>query len=287
MSILLTGGTGKTSLRIARLLSSAKIPYILASRSNTAPSTFHDAQTCRFDWNDSSTWANPWSVASDIKAVWLVAPGFLAPIKVLKPFVGMAREKGCQRFVLLSASAVECGEGMTGEVHAYLKELGDKGEVEWCVLRPTWFMENLAESAHLPTIRNEGKLYSASGKGKIPWVSADDIAAVTYRALVDKQSHNCDQVVLGKELLSYGDLADILSDVLGKPIVHDDRTEQEIADRFTSLGVPEEYAKFLAGKDTKIKQGGEEYLNDTVEKVTGRPPKTFREFAEEKKGVWL
>lgn len=67
-------------------------------------------------------------------------------------------------------------------------------------------IENLSESAHLPTIRNEGKLYSATGKGKIPWVSADDIAAVTYRALVDKQSHNCDQVVLGNELLSYGDV---------------------------------------------------------------------------------
>ncbi|KAI4277570.1 MAG: hypothetical protein L6R35_006143 [Caloplaca aegaea] len=148
-------------------------------------------------------------------------------------------------------------------------------------------IENLSESAHLPTIRNEGKLYSATGKGKIPWVSADDIAAVTYRALVDKQSHNCDQVVLGNELLSYGDVADILSDVLGKPIVHDDRTEQEIADRFTSFGLPEEYAKLLAGMDTKIKQGGEEYLNDTVETVTGRPPKTFREFAKAKKGVWL
>ncbi|KAL8983240.1 MAG: hypothetical protein Q9177_005030, partial [Variospora cf. flavescens] len=278
MSILLTGGTGKTSLRIARLLSSAQIPHILASRSNTAPSTFTDAQPCRFDWNDSSTWASPWSVALDIKAVWLVAPSFVEPIKVLKPFVEMAREKGCQRFVLLSGSPVKCGEGLTGEVHAYLKELGDKGEK---------MIENLSESAHLLTIRNEGKLYSATGKGKIPWVSAEDIAAVAYRALVDKQSHNCDQVVLGNELLSYGDVADILSDVLGKSIVHDDRTEQEIADRFTSFGLPEEYAKLLARMDTKIKQGGEEYLNDTVETVTGRPPKTFGEFAKEKKGVWL
>lgn len=41
----------------------------------------------------------------------------------------------------------------------------------------------------------------------MPWVSADDIAAVAYRALVDKESHNCDHVVLGKELLSYGDVS--------------------------------------------------------------------------------
>lgn len=52
------------------------------------------------------------------------------------------------------------------------------------------------------------------------------------------------------------------------------------------FGVPEGYAKILAEKDTNIKNGGEEHLNDTVEKVTGKPPKTFREFAEEKKAVW-
>lgn len=51
--------------------------------------------------------------------------------------------------------------------------------------------------------------------------------------------------------------------------------------------MPEGYATVLAGLETNIKQGEEEYLNDTVEKVTGRPPKSFREFAEEKKGVWL
>lgn len=60
---------------------------------------------------------------------------------------------------------------------------------------------------HLPTIRDESKVYSATGKGKLPWVSAEDIAAVTYRALVDEKSHNCDHVVVGKELLGYGDVS--------------------------------------------------------------------------------
>lgn len=131
MSILLTGGTGKTSLRIARLLSSANIPYVLASRSGTAPSAFPDARACRFDWNDSSTWANPFAVSADIKAVWLVAPGLLEPMKAVGSFVALARGKGCGRFVLLSASGFECGGPMLGEVHAYLKEVGDKEKIEW------------------------------------------------------------------------------------------------------------------------------------------------------------
>lgn len=65
-------------------------------------------------------------------------------------------------------------------------------------------VENLSEAQHRSTIREEGKLYSATGNGKIPWVSAEDIAAVAYRALVDEKSHDCEHVVLGSELLSYG-----------------------------------------------------------------------------------
>ncbi|KAL8928266.1 MAG: hypothetical protein Q9208_001976 [Pyrenodesmia sp. 3 TL-2023] len=268
MTTLLTGGTGKTSLRIARLLSSGNHPYIVASRSGTSP--IRDGLPCKFDWNDSSTWRNPWDLSPDIKAVWLVVPGILEPIKMLKPFVEMARSRGCERFVLLSASVIEEGGPMTGEVHRYLRELEG----------------NMSEAHHRPTIRDEGKIYSATGDGKLAWVSCGDIAAVTYRALVDDESHDCEHIVYGRELLGYGDLASILTDVLGKPVTHVHLTESELAERYTKFGVPEEYAKILAEKDTNIKNGGEEHLNDTVEKVTGKPPKTFREFAEENKAVW-
>ncbi|KAL8686257.1 MAG: hypothetical protein Q9218_007236 [Villophora microphyllina] len=210
------------------------------------------------------------------------------PLSVLGPFVDMAKEKyGVKRFVLLSASALErVGWGM-GEVHEYLADLGEKGEVEWCVLRPTWFMENLSESQHLPTIRDEGKLYSATGDGKLPWVSAEDIASVAFKVLVDGKSHNCDYVVVGPELLSYGQLADTLTHVLGKPITHVNLTEEKIRERFISRGVNEEYAKILAGMDTIIKEGREEFQNDVVWEVGGKKPKTFRDFAEGKKAIWL
>ena len=56
---------------------------------------------------------------------------------------------------------------------------------------------------HFTSIRDEGKIYSACADGKISFVSANDIAAVAYRALTDEQPHNCDHRVLGPELLTY------------------------------------------------------------------------------------
>lgn len=90
----------------------------------------------------------------------------------------------------------------------YLQELGAKGEVGFGIMRPTWFMDNWAEQGSLrETVRTEGKAYSASGSGRIPWVSKTDIAACAYSALTAEAASNNDYVILGPELLSYGEVS--------------------------------------------------------------------------------
>lgn len=59
----------------------------------------------------------------------------------------------------------------------------------------------------MKSIRAEGKCYSASGSGKIPWVSKLDIAACAYHALTAEKSVDGDLFVLGPELLSYKDVS--------------------------------------------------------------------------------
>lgn len=156
--ILVLGGTGTVGSRIARLLSSSSIPALIASRSGvdtpttTAPSS--SARGVPFDWSNRSTWPNPFEEArtaggGGIKSVYLVAP---APMmvsgdtmaSVMMDFVDFARERGARRFVLQSASAIEAGGPAVGKVHAYLRELGTRGEVEWAVLRPSWFQREFA-----------------------------------------------------------------------------------------------------------------------------------------------
>ena len=67
--------------------------------------------------------------------------------------------------------------------------------------------ENFARLAGLVRgIREESKIYSATGEGKIPWVSAEDVAAVAVRALTDRRAPNTEYLVLGPELLSYGEV---------------------------------------------------------------------------------
>ena len=133
MTILITGGTGKTGSQLARLLDIANIPYVIASRSGSAPAP---SEGVKFDWFDESTYRNPFDARSDIDKVYLVFPSVFDPGLIAKSFIDFAISKGVKRFVLLSASGLEKGGNGSGKAHDYLAESG----ADYIVLRPTWFI---------------------------------------------------------------------------------------------------------------------------------------------------
>lgn len=140
---------------------------------------------------------------------------------------------------------------------------------------------------HHVTIRQHSCIYSATGEGQAPFVSIGDVAGVAFHALVDRPSHNTDHDILGPELLSYDDIAEILTKVLNRKITHVKLSEPELAAAMHSNGIPEDYAEMLAALDTKLANGEEARLNEVVRKVTGREPKVFSTFAEENKSCWV
>ncbi|ETS75214.1 hypothetical protein PFICI_13698 [Pestalotiopsis fici W106-1] len=268
-TILLLGGTGKVASEIAPLLHPT-YPVLLASRSGTSPDPAKYAGV-KFDWDDKQTWESTLSAGpTPVTSVWIVLPTALDPAPLVREFINLAREKGTLRFVLLSSSQLDEGVAAWGQVHQYLREL-----------------ENFStQDHHIKSIKDENKIYSATGSGKIPWVSTRDIAAVAHHALTDPQAPNSDSLVLGGQLYTYSDLAGIFSKVLGREIVYQELTEKELAARHYSFSVPEKYADVLASLDTNIKNGGEDRLNDVVLSVTGEEPRTFEDFVEKNKAVW-
>ncbi|KAK7738063.1 hypothetical protein SLS63_002396 [Diaporthe eres] len=318
-TILITGGTGKVGLCIAKLCQASSTPYLVASRSASSATASTVHPTVKFDWLDRTTWSNPFITATKtslITAVYLVSPPVFDASAIMNDFIDLARkEYGVKRFVLQSATSVEAGGPVFGGTAKYLQELGAQGEIGFGVMRPTWFMDNWAEQGSLQkTVQAEGRAYSASGAGRIPWVSKTDIAACAYSALTAEAPPNGDCIILGPDLLSYGEVspmmapclpaclgalkrlvgltesqcADILTEVIGKKVVHVNLTVEELAEHHVkNSGLSEEYAKVLAGMDTPIKNGSEEKLNNVVLTVTGSKPKSFKEFAVANKSIWL
>lgn len=133
MRILVLGGRGKTATHLATLLQQHNIPFVVASRTPAESDSF---QHLRFDWLDESTYNSV--LGSSLEPVWavyMVAPEVTDCLTPMKKFIDHARQRGAKRFVLLSSSAIAAGGPFFGKVHEYLSTL----EVEYSVLRPSWF----------------------------------------------------------------------------------------------------------------------------------------------------
>lgn len=276
-TILITGATGKTGRRLVQRLLSMGRAVRAASRSGHAAG---GAEAVPFDWNEPEGHDR---VLAGVGRVYLVAPvGTLDPHPVMAAFIDRALRSGVRRFVLLSASSLAEGGPAMGAVHRLLREIAP----EWTVLRPTWFMQNFSEQQHRATIRDEGRIYSATGHGRVPFVDAGDIAEVAARALVDGDAHDTDHVITGPEALTYDQVAGILSEVLGRPVRHENLSEDALAERQLAQGMEPAYARLLSSMDTAIAGGSEDRTTDTVARVTGRSPRAFEDFARAAADAW-
>lgn len=81
-------------------------------------------------------------------------------------------------------------------------------------------------------------------------------------------------------MLSYEEIAAVLREVTGRPAVHRRLTYEQMRDRLAADGIPHEFAAMLARMDLAIAEGAEDRVTDTVQRMTGLPPITFRAHAE-------
>ncbi|WP_097982653.1 NAD(P)H-binding protein [Streptomyces sp. f150] len=269
---LVIGATGTTGSRTAAQLTAGGHRVRAASRRATPVA---GTEHVPFDWYDPATHA---AALDGVDRVYLVPPvGDSDPAATMLPFLQGARAAGVRRAVLLSSSAIPEGGPAVGKVHQALPGLFE----QWAVLRPSWFMQNFTGThAHALSIRDEGVIRTATGTGRVGFVDAADIAAVAVRALTDEQAPNTDLVLTGPEALGHDDIATIITEVTGRPVVHHRLDYGQLRDRLTTQGVPVEFAAMLAGMDRAIAEGAEDRVTGTVHRLTGRPPRTFRSLLE-------
>ncbi|MEW1913982.1 NmrA family NAD(P)-binding protein [Kitasatospora sp. NPDC085895] len=270
-SVLVTGATGTTGRRVTAALLAAGHRVRAANRTATP---VEGAHAVRFDWNEPATWD---AAVAGVDRAYLVPPvGSSEPATVMLPFLQQACAAGMRRVVLLGSSAIPAGGPAVGQVHEALPGLFE----EWVVLRPSWFMQNFTgDTPHARSIREAGAILTASGQGRVGFIDAEDIALVAVRALTDRQAANADLILTGPQTLTHDDVAATITEVTGRPVVHRHVTFEQLRDRWAAE-IPLQFATMLAGMDRAIAAGAEDRTTDAVERLTGRPPGTFRAFVE-------
>lgn len=274
--ILITGGTGTVGSRIASRLIKLGYRVRIASRNKGA---LANAEYVYFDWMDASSYT---PALEQVKDIYLVAPvGVLDPAPYVLPFLKEAKRLGVKRVVMQSASVVSENGPVFGALHQAVREFP-----EWTVLRPSYFMQNFINVQHQMSIQNEGRIVTASGEGKLGFIDADDIAETAVHALTDAVPHQTHHILTGPEALSYAEAAEIIGAAAGRRVKHVSISRSELQNRMTAAGLPADYASFMAGLDEAISHGAEHRVTDTVNRVTGKEPRSLLKFAAAHAAYW-
>jgi uncharacterized protein YbjT (DUF2867 family) len=140
------------------------------------------------------------------------------------------------------------------------------------------FMDNLLRQVE--SIKNQGMFsLPISGDLKQPSCATRDIASTAAKLLLDHSWSGVSSVpVLGPEDLSYNDMAQIMSEVLGKPVRFQEITRETFKARLLQRGMSEAMAQGNLDMWIAYNQGLDSAEPRTPESTT---PTSFRQWCEE------
>ena len=143
----------------------------------------------------------------------------------------------------------------------------------WC----PGFMENMLRNVQ--SLKEQG-MFFGPGKPdvKLPAAATRDIAASGTKLLLDRSwSGRGGLAVLGPENISQNDMADIMTEVLGKPIRYQQVPAEAYKAQLMKYGASEEFATGLLEMHEAKDNGLDLTVERTAENTT---PTTFRQWCE-------
>ena len=211
-----------------------------------------------------------------VDSVFLVWPTIAADHAAPAAVTEIAKRAG--RVVYLSANGVSADktDGILGS-HAMMERLIEESGVEWTFLRPTGFAANTLNWA--PQIRATGVVRWFHGAARRALIHEKDIAAVGVLALTSDSLVGARPVLTGPEAISQFAQAEAIGEAIGRPVRFEEVSD-DIARREIFPGRPAAVVDGLLAAHAAL-VANPELVNDTVERLTGSPARTFATWAAE------
>jgi uncharacterized protein YbjT (DUF2867 family) len=262
--IVVTGATGNVGRPLVRALAAAGEQVTAVSRGVSAADVPDGVEARQADLAEPASFE---SVVDGADALFLMVSGAFVP---LDEVLGHARSRGVGRVVLLSSQGVATGRHPT-----VLEDSVRASGLEWTMLQPGAFASNALQWTE--SVRAAREVTAPFGDVALPVVDPDDIAAVAAVALRSPGHAGASYVLTGPEALTPRQQAAAIREALGEPVKFVPRTRAQA--RAAMLGsLPPEVADVtldVLGAPTPAEQS----VSPDVERLLGRPPRPFAEWA--------
>jgi uncharacterized protein YbjT (DUF2867 family) len=181
------------------------------------------------------------------------------------------------RIVYLSAISVRDGasteeNGVWGQVELAIEQSG----VDWTFLRAGGFAVNTLGWAD--GIRSSGVVQWAYGDAARSLIHERDIADVAVQALIDEKHTGAKYVLTGPETVTQADQARFIGEAIGRPVRWVEQPSDVLREQMTAMTGDRAFADRAVEYWASLVSRPEP-VTHTVEEITGRPARTFREWA--------
>jgi uncharacterized protein YbjT (DUF2867 family) len=194
--------------------------------------------------------------------------------------VALARRRGVRRVVLLSASAVldHDERNLIGAMHREVEDAVTASGLAATFVRPGGFAANALGWA--PSIRAEDVVRAPYPELASAPIHERDIAAVATAALLEDGHEGAAYQLTGPHTLTQLEQVAAIGVAAGRDIRFEEQTPQQARAQLLRA-MPAPVVDSLLHIWARLADTGPEKILPTVEQVTGRPPSTFAQWAQE------
>ncbi|WP_405638936.1 NAD(P)H-binding protein [Streptomyces uncialis] len=272
MTVLVTGATGKVGRPLVGELLAAGHRVRALTRSPRAADLPDGVEVVAGNLTDPAGLAGVFDGVTAAHLITFDGAGF-APLTSGPEIVALAREAGVRRVTVLK------GDVARGP----LEEAVDAGGLEWTFLAPVEFMSNALEWAD--PVRTEGVVREGFPEARSAMIHDADIAAVAAVALTTDGHAGQEYWLTGPQAFTAPEKVATIAEVLGREVRYEELSEDEIVATWRASGYTAEDIGFFLAMRTDPPAAGCTVL-PTVEKVTGRPARTFAQWVRENAGAF-
>jgi NAD(P)H dehydrogenase (quinone) len=211
-----------------------------------------------------------------------VSPGYLEASVTM---AAVAREFGVDALVNMSQMTVSqmSIQNTTSSPQQRLHWLSEQA-LAWSglpvvTIRPTVFLDGFFLPLTGPSVRDRGRIELPFGRGKTSPVATDDVARVVAAVLADPGSHLGRVYELtGPQSQDMQGIAREYSEALNREVIYADIAPDDWERELKRSGLPEHLTRHLLTMADLNRAGRYDRTADGVERVTGRPAMSVREF---------
>ncbi|MEM9194611.1 MAG: SDR family oxidoreductase [Myxococcota bacterium] len=274
--ILVVGATGTVGQGVAEGLAKQGTTVFAATRDQRQ---YDGPGTPRhLDLSDSSTFP---AALEGVSTVFQVSPGGHADAYgLLEPFIRAMPEHNVSRVIAMTAQGVEVSDDIPlRRVELAIEASG----LRWAHLRPTWFSQNFQSYWGEPL--KHGVIPLPAGDSRTAFLDTRDISNAALAVLNDDSRDGTAWELTGPEALTYEDAARVLSEATGRTIRYQNVSDDEFRTQLLGAGMADDYVGLLLNLFAAVRAGGASAVLDTVQTLTGNPPRTLRQYASDHREV--